>query len=200
MKSFFNTAKLGREQVVKNSRSRRIRTIRGMGLDGDIIVKKLTLPGGVISSGAGGAIAVTTQPSGSVQSDPATEWASFAARYQQYRVRAFRIVNCPVNTVNTATINHGQLFISDSLGSSTPGSAAQILSDERAVIVSTAEKWVYVADWSRNPNAKLWNPTSAIIPTANTYSISLGSTATLSVNTPYLNVSYEYMVEFRGSQ
>jgi hypothetical protein len=169
---------------------------------GDIIVKRLTIPAVPISSGAGGLIGVTQNSTAEVQSIPATEWASFAARYQQYRVRAMRIINKPVLPVNTAAVTHSSLYIADYIGSSVPGSSAQVLSDERARIVSTADSWVYEATWARNPNAMLWNPTTAAIPTANQFGIVLASTSSpaLTINTNYLSTSIEYMVEFRGSQ
>jgi hypothetical protein len=169
---------------------------------GDVIVKRLTLPGGLLTSGAGGIIAVDSISSTTVQSGPATEWASFAARYQQYRVRAMRVVNKAVLPVNTATITQGSLFVSDYIGSSSPASSAQVLSDERAVVHSTAKDWVYQASWSRNPNAMLWNPTSAAVPVANQFGVAIASSSApaLTVNTTYGSYTLEYVVEFRGSQ
>jgi len=174
-----------------------------MGGDGDTLVKRLTFPAAGIVSSAGGVIALTTDDDSIVESAPASEWASFAARYQQYRVRAMRILAKPAVPVNTATVTHGEIYVSDFIGSSAPSSAAQVLSDERNKIFSTSKAFTYEVDWSRNPNAKLWNPTSASIPVANRFGIAYASNpnyAGLSASTTYFSFSYEWVVEFRGSQ
>jgi hypothetical protein len=175
--------------------------------DGDIFVKRLTLEGGNVSSTAGGVIAVATNVSSDlVRSGPAAEWASFAARYQQFRVRAVKIIMEPCfpasGTPVAATSAHGAMYVSDYIGTSVPGSAAQVLSDEGAVVTNTCKKIVYTVDWNRNPNAKLWNPTSAAIPAPNIYGISYCSDASsaLAINTLFYALSFEWLVEFRGSQ
>jgi len=173
-----------------------------MGGAGDVIVKRMTLTGTLLTSTAGGVISTTLFPTSQVESAPAHEWASFAARYQQYRVRAIRLSGKAVLPVNTATVIHGALFMADYIGSSSPSSAAQVFSDERGKCVATCKDFVYEADWSRNPNAKLWNPTSAAVPTANLFGIAVASDAsqTLSVSTTYYVVEQEFVVELRGSQ
>jgi hypothetical protein len=98
---------------------------------GDQIVKRLTLPGSVLATGAGAAIPVTVVASSTVQNAPATEWASFAARYQQYRVRAIRIRGKAIQPIQTATSVHSVLYRGDYIGASVPGSASQVLSDEK---------------------------------------------------------------------
>jgi len=176
---------------------------------GDQIVKKMTFPNGSIASSAGSIIAVNTSIAASlVQAGAATEWASFAARYQQYRVRQIRLRMSPVYPVSGAPVaaglvGHTQLYVADYIGTSVPGTAAQILSDERSVTHPTFKEFSFVTTWNKNPNAKLWNPTSAAPPAANNYGIAFGSNTTaalMAASTVYYTYDVEFVVEFRGSQ
>jgi hypothetical protein len=169
---------------------------------GDQIVKRMTLPAQGLATGAGTVIAVTAIQTGQVQSVPATEWASFAARYQQYRVRAIRVTGKATQPVQLATVLHSALYRGDYIGVAAPGTSAQVFSDENVRQCDTHRDFVDIVTWSRNPNAKLWNPTSAIIPTANVFAW-VGASATtpaLTTATTYYALSIEYEVEFRGSQ
>jgi hypothetical protein len=172
---------------------------------GDQIVKRMTLPLQNITTSAGGIVTVNFISSTSVQSAPASEWASFSARYQQYRVRGMKFIldPCfPVNTGLTAVTGHSQLYFADFIGTAAAGSAAAVISDERMISFTSSKRIAFSADWARNPNAKLWNPTSAAIPGANTFSIVYCSstTATMAVSQIYLVGVIEFIVEFRGSQ
>lgn len=169
---------------------------------GDIIVKRMTIPSQQITSTAAGAIGLLEITAALVQSNPASEWASFSARYQQYRVRSVKLVAAPRYPAATPSNGHSQLYVSDYIGTAAPSSAAQVLSDERAKAFSTSRPFEYMVTWSRNPNAKLWNPTSAALPAANSYAIALISSAnaSLPVSTVLMDVYYEYEVELRGSQ
>jgi len=95
---------------------------------GDQIVKRITFGGSALATGAGTAIPVTAVSTAAVTGG--AEWASFAARYQQYRVRAMRITGKATQPVQTAALAHSVLYRGDFIGSSTPGSVAQVLSDE----------------------------------------------------------------------
>lgn len=168
----------------------------------DIIVKRMTIPSQQLSSSAGGIIGVNEITAAMAQSNPASEWASFSARYQQYRVRSVKLVASPRYPAATPSNGHSQLYVSDFIGTAAPTSAAQVLSDERAKAVSTSRPFEYMVTWNRNPNAKLWNPTSAALPQANSYGISVCSSANASmpVSTVIFDTYYEYEVELRGSQ
>jgi hypothetical protein len=169
---------------------------------GDIVVKRLTQPAQTLATGAGTVIPVTAVSSSQVQSAPATEWTSFAARYQQYRVRAIRIIGKATQPVQLAALAHGSLYRGDALGASTPSTSAQVLSDENVRENATYKDFVHVVTWQRNPNAKLWAPTGAAIPSQNTYSWVCASAVTpsLTTATTYYAYSVEWEVEFRGSQ
>jgi hypothetical protein len=191
---------------VRTKRSKRITTIISrnprIGNAGDNIIKRLTSPAGILATGAGTAIAVTSISSLQVQSNPATEWASFAARYQQYRVRQIRISGMAVLPIQTATAAHSALYRGDFIGASTPGTSTQILSDENVQVCPTNHSFTDTVTWSKNPNAKLWNPTSAVIPIANGYSWVCGSPASpvMTTATTYYALVIEWEVEYRGSQ
>lgn len=169
---------------------------------GDVIRKRLTFTGSVLATGAGTSIPVTFVSSSSVQSLPALEWASFSARYQQYRVRAIRVTGLALNPVQATTLTHGSLYRGDFLGLSMPGSQAEVFADENVRTVSTHTSFQDVVNWNRNPNAKLWNPTSAGTPTANTFSwvVASSTVPALTTGTSYYSVLYEWDVEFRGAQ
>jgi hypothetical protein len=174
-----------------------------------MISKSFTLPSQSVATTAGNVIAVTTSVKASqVQSGPATEWASFAARYQQYRVKAVRVRMTPVYPVSGPPVasgqtGHSQLYVGDYIGSSVPTTAAQVLSDERAIVVSTFKAFTYTVTSKRNPNALLWNPTTAAVPSANDFGIAWASStvaALLCASTIYYAYDVEWVVEFRGSQ
>jgi len=169
---------------------------------GDQIIKRFSYEPNTLVTGAGTVIPVTQVSSGFVQGFPATEWASFAARYQQYRVRAIRISAKATQPVQTAAIAHSVLYRGDCIGASVPTSAAQVLSDENVKEVATCKDFNDIVTWARNPNARLWNPTSAAIPVANSFSWVCASTTAppLTTATTYYAYTVEWEVELRGSQ
>lgn len=178
---------------------------RNLTMDGDMLTKRMTISSNTIPTTAGGIIAVATYSNGTVQSNPATEWASFAARYQQFRVKSFTIRFLPVFPVNTgmtATTGHSSLYVSDFIGTALPGSAAQVLADERSRVFSTSKSWSYTVTSRRNPNALLWNPTSAALPAANSMSIAFASStvATMPVSQTMGQIDFEFIIELRGAQ
>jgi hypothetical protein len=199
----YRTMKSSSSKRVKGSRKNKTQAFsKAMSNAGDVIVKRLTLPALTLATGAGTSIPVTVYKSGDVQSVSATEWASFAARYQQFRVRAIRVRGKATQPVQLATVAHSTLYQGDFIGSSTPSTAVQIFSDEHVKETATYKDFTYVATWSRNPNAKLWNPTASTPASANQFAIAVASPATpaLTTATTYYAVTEEWEVEFRGSQ
>jgi len=186
----------------RNRKGRREPRAFGIINAGDQIVKRMTFSGLTLATGAGTVVAVTQYNSGEVQALPATEWASFAARYQQYRVRAIRVTGKAVQPVQSATISHAALYRGDFIGSATPASAAQVLSDERVKTCGTDRDFTDVVTWRKNPNARLWVTTTTAIPAANQYAWVCASPVTpaLTTATTYYAIVVEWEVEFRGSQ
>lgn len=172
---------------------------------GDQIVKRLTLTGQTLATGAGTVIPVTligTTTTSGVNQTGAAEWASFAARYQQYRVRAIRITGKAIQPVQTAALAHSDLFRGDFIGVSFPATAVQVYSDERVRTNTTNRDFTHVVTWKGIPDARLWNPTSAAIPLANGFGWACASPAAppLTTATTYYALTIEWEVEFRGSQ
>lgn len=170
---------------------------------GDLITKRLTYSN-VLSSNGANAIPVTSYTTASVQSIPAAEWASFAARYQQFRVKSISLILMPYyNTsyyVNAGPTEMVCLAIGDYLGSAVPASNTQVISDENTVFRIADKNIVHSVTWARNPNAKLWNPTSAALPTANNFAIVLASLNAITSSLAYFTYIVEWDVEFRGAQ
>jgi len=171
--------------------------------EGDIITKRCTfsLAGATAVAHLVPIVAITTDTARS----NSTEFPSFAARYQEFRVKSMKMFFIPV--ANVATVDGGvsnipTLLVADYLSTNTPSTPAQLLSDERVAIHHGCQMFSFTTDWSRNPNAKLWSSTSVAIPNPNLYSIVYGSIVAdpLVANVIYFNNIIEYIVEFRGSQ
>ncbi len=175
--------------------------IRSLAPGGDIIVKRISLFAGALSTSAGGVIPVTNYAAGDCTSG--AEWSAFSSRYQQYRVKAMRVTFTPLWPRSAiAGSNHFSLAVSDALGGAYPSTAAQVFSDERARLVMSCDRFVATATNSKNPNALLWNSTSLTMPLANNFSVAVASTpsTTLGGAAQVFSVSQEWIVEFRGSQ
>jgi hypothetical protein len=187
---------------MKRSAGQRNGQVKSFRNSGDQVVKRMTYPGVVYATGAGTTLAVNAVSSAAVQSYPASEWASYAARYQQYRIRRLIVTGKAINPVQSATLTHDVLYLADYLGTSIPSTAAQVFSDEAVRQVNTHQDFKHVVTWARNPNAQLWNPTSAGVPAANTFAAVFGSSTAspLLTATTYYVLSFEWEVEFRGSQ
>jgi hypothetical protein len=194
------SVKRATNREITETRNGFVKLPKQVSTQGDILVKRLTY-NSVYSTAAGGALAVSTITAAQVQSNPATEWSSFSARYQQFRVKALSV------TFWMPLVSCNPLVFADFIGSAVPSSATQIVSDERCIIRASAGNqgstvMVYETDWNRNPNARLWNPTSAALPTANSFGIAFAThpLAPSSASTTVLVGSTDWLVEFRGSQ
>jgi len=175
---------------------------KSIGSSGDIITKRMTIPNGTVVATAGSVVAVTTYSCGLVQSNPASEWASFAARYQQFRVQGMKMTLLAILPVNTAANTMCEMYYSDFIGTALPTTVAQVLSDENGVVKSSGKDHVITVSWARNPNAKLWNPTSAALPAANAFGVALCSStyAGFPAAGTVFTYSLEFLIELRGSQ
>jgi hypothetical protein len=163
----------------------------------DITVKRMTVGSQVLTTSAFGIIGVTTN----LQSDqcsqfPSTEWASYAARYDQYRVRKMTLYFKPtlVSTV-PATNLLSVMYFSDFISTSIPTSAAQIIADSHFQQFSTGKEFQFTTTWDRNPNAKLWSPTSAAIPALSRYGVAFCSHTNVNLM-PINTIIYCYLMEF----
>ncbi len=74
------------------------------------------------------------------------EWASWAARFREYRVLAVRIEYMPYSVVNLSTIAGAPLFVAENKAAAigTPTSYNQILSLARSRVFHVFKPWSYV--------------------------------------------------------
>ena len=74
-----------------------------------------------------------------------TEWASFAARFREYRVLAVRLHYMPFGVVNTTSFNVGPAVIATNKGSAfgTPTSSAQVFALAKPKVFHLAKPMVY---------------------------------------------------------
>lgn len=164
---------------------------------GDILTKRMTVGSQVLMTSAFGIIPVTTN----LQSDqcsqfPSTEWASYSARFGQYRVKSMTLRFRPCFTVNSVATNLlSVMYFSEFSSTSIPTSAAQIIADSKFRMCSTGKEINYTATWARNPNAQLWNPTSAAIPAASRYGVAFCSHTNVNL-LPINTIIYTYLMEF----
>jgi hypothetical protein len=169
---------------------------------GDVIQKRITFTTSGASTGAGTSIPITSLSSDLARTS-GVEFSSFAARYQEFRVAGMKVTFVPRYNVSdlSGASPLGCLLVGDFIAGNTPASAAQLLSDERSVVHTTGNMFVYSVSWAGNPNAKLWSATNVAIPTPNLFSVVYGSTnSTLLGATVYHTLIVEWLVEFRGSQ
>jgi len=171
-------------------------------LGGASIVKRMSQTASVATSGSGAYLLQLR--SGSVQSMPATEWNTFSQRYIDYRVLKMKVSYMPIrvtNTRNAATsldLAPVGVAASDPSGSAAPGTLQAGWALESAKLFSLERPWKIAIRASQEEHM-LFNPTTAIIPTANTFSI-VGVFGGGDASIVYGNIFYEWWVELRGSQ
>jgi hypothetical protein len=197
-KSNTNLRRRGKGKPSRRGAERAPRYLSGIH---DNLVKRMTVGSQVLTTSAFGIIPVTTN----LQSDqcsqfPSTEWASYAARFQQYRVRRMRLHFDPCLNVNSvagvASLNLlSVLYFSDFDSTSIPTSAAQIIADANFRKYSTAKSFTYTTTWEKNPNAKLWSPTNAAIPALSRFGVAFCSHTNVNL-LPINTIIYTYLMDF----
>jgi hypothetical protein len=174
-----------------------------------VVIERRIVATGTISTNAAGFIVsnfVTTDQARSLGSD----FGSFASRYTAFRVRACRIrlfplvdVTMAVNVGGGAVTPHPQALVfasyREGLSYATYASAA---SGTDSRIFCGRERCIeYSADWSNNPDAKLWSPTNAAIPTSNVFGIQFldtGAAPASGISTVYYRSVLDWDVQFQG--
>jgi len=170
-------------------------------LGGDTIIKRMTKTATITSNGAGNC--TFTVKSSDVQSSPATEWASFAARYVSYRVLKIKVTLVPLdsaNTVFTGSQMIGLFLAEDPSGIASVTTENAIAALKRVKLYANANNNLvkFVANASEEDHL-LWTETTIVIPTTGRYQI-WGFSNTGAVSHPYYFALYEWIVELRGSQ
>jgi hypothetical protein len=175
---------------------------RRLNIEGDVVFKRMSYGGISLQTNSSGNIPVSVVSSATVQSLPATEWVSFANRYQFYRIRALRVQAVPLYPVNTTAIPHGILARGCVMNAYYPAQYENIVALESSKASGTFEHFTDVLTWDSNPNARLWNSTiNAPIP-ANQFAwvASSNNAIAQAISTVYYILFVQWDVEFRGSQ
>lgn len=188
------------QSEVARALSRAVRTLNGSSL-----VKRITYTSAATSN-ASGVLSVTgiAQFNSTNVQNLGTEWASFAARFVEYRVLKIKVTFIPLysaNTQNAATkvlAGGAAVVASDPSGAAAPASLAAAYSLESSKLHQFHSAWKHQMSACETDHL-LFNPTSASIPAANRYSIVLYG-AGLDASTQYGQFFVEWITEFRGSQ
>jgi len=176
--------------------------------DTPITRRTITAPVGVeIATTAGGIVAPTYVSSGFAFTN-GQEFASYAARFSEYRVRQMtcHFIACHPAQVPTATVgaDHGVIYLGQIEDQVTAATGSLVLAYYGREVRPTYQSFRKTVTWDRNPNAKLWNPVGAAIPAGNTFGIEYGTqpfaTNPLIASTTYFVQVTEFEVEFRGEQ
>jgi len=171
--------------------------------------ERVTLPT-TLSTSAGGFIPATQITSDGCRG--ATEWASFAARYTQFRVKSMRIRLIPIVDATTAVTAGGGAVTphptglcfaqyAEGLGY---GNYAGVYAGAGAKLFNGSERIIeYAFDWRGNPDAKLFSATNAAIPTSQIFGVQFqdsGVAPASAVSTVYYRLYTDWEVEFKFSQ
>lgn len=170
-------------------------------LQGGSIVKRMTAVVAVATTAGG---VVSLQLSSTSVNSTASEWASFAARYIDYRVLKMKVSYLPIRVVNTQngatalSLVPGGVVAADPSGSAFPTTLATGWVLEASKLHQLSKSWSYAVRASQEEHM-IFNPTSASIPAANRFAI-VGIFGGGDASTTYGNFFYEWWTEFRGSQ
>jgi len=156
-----------------------------------------------LSTSAAGIINPTAFGSSNAQSDPATGFTSYAARFNNYRVLAIRFQLQPLfNFASDSALTSalGQLYLCEYYGSLPPSTQAAIANSPSLKCFSTGQNIKYKIVPHSFPNWKFYAATSTGIIAENSYGVALctNNLVTLPTSQPIFSVLYEWVVEFMG--
>lgn len=170
----------------------------------ETLIKRLTSNGRVFAQAVTGLIDPTLIRSSLVTAT--FEWGSYAGRFLSYRMKKVRATFYPVST-NTqvfALANVASLLATSTFGANSPTLFNQIWSDGEASVHPTVgrEGFSIVADWSRNPAAKLYTATTSSIPAQNDFGIAYASHPLVAITQPVTQTLiyaavFEFICEFK---
>jgi hypothetical protein len=126
-----------------------------------------------------------------------TEWASFAARYREYRVLAVEIKWIPSIVVNTAAIVGGPLYIALNKGGAlgTPTSKGQVFALANAKVHMNYKPWTYVI----RPDDYTDLDVGSTATPASEFSFLFFASA-YTASTSYGDLAVEWVVQFSSRQ
>lgn len=183
-----------------NKKNKRVQTnpnvIRRFEFKTETLVRRLTTVNGSISTGVTGLIAPGNIASAGVTGT--NEWASYAARFTNYRVRSIEVQGRPNLPVNTTAIGMTQMYICPFVGGAVPVLAATIWSNPEAKFFGTHKSFgIKTIIPKIMLDAKLFTSVSAAIPAGDQFGLAfIGSTSTGAVSTPMWQTSAIWEAEF----
>ncbi len=171
-------------------------------LDGSSIVKRMTYTTTLTSNASGqfGLLLTSNQ----VKTNPATEWSSFATRYNDFRVLKLKVSFTPYRLVNTqnagtALFSSGAGYIArDPSGSAAGGSRAAVLALEGSKSITLLRPWKMMILASQREHL-VFSATSVGIAAASLFQL-VAFADGLDNSTLYGEIHYEWIVELRGAQ
>lgn len=154
-----------------------------------------------LSTNGAGVIPVTTLASSNAVT-AYNDFSNMAALYSGYRVKAFKITACPLFPVNTTvTVVPAWIAVIPFRNGLIPTTNAGF-AESAGVIHSTgygAKPKVFVTDSADYPDGKLWNPTNAVIASADSFGLAVmgqaSPAATISLVVWYCLI--ESLIEFQ---
>lgn len=161
--------------------------------------RRMALATSSVSTSAGGVVTLTTLVNSSTSITGAADFSSCANMYVAYRVLAFEVRLLPFFPVNTTTVT---VPVSIAVGPFMTGAGfttfAGALDDSRSRCVSGYKEHTFYADNDGDLSAKLWNPTTGSIPSAQSFGLQcIGDSPTSTVSTPVWRVVSWALVEFK---
>lgn len=156
----------------------------------------------VLSTGAGGTVALTTLANAaSVSSAP--DFASAAVLYTTYRVKAIRVQLLPI--LNTSVYNGAGITTPPSViavypcaANSVPTTFAQALDCSGLKLMSGYKGGICQTSWIGDPDAHLWTGTGSAIGSNEQFLIScIGTSTAAAANSGVFKVLPFYLVQFR---
>jgi hypothetical protein len=194
-----------RKQVTVASETRRdLRAFGKVNASERIVTRRICAAATNISTTAGGLLLATTLASSSAAS-AASDFASYAALFTSYRVKAVKTTLLPYFPVPLFN-GVGTVVVPPSIASSEfrgglGGATYQSIADgAKSRFLSGYKSYALTADYSKDNDAQLWTPTTSAIPAAESYGIlAMGTATAATANTAIWVANPEYLIEFRAT-
>jgi len=161
----------------------------------------MSLSDSAVSTNGAGVIPATTMiATGSVTS--CADWASCAAMYSSYRVRAIRVIALPAFVANTTAVTVPALiYVVPYYGGVIPSTISGFADTSGAIAVSgykSMKKSVDFLTLNLDADSHLWTPTNTSITASEQFGIAcMGTTTASTVSTLVWKTTYWFEVEFK---
>lgn len=167
---------------------------------GNTYVRRVTYEQ-TLSSGAGGVIASGNYAASQITSSGG--WATVAAAFQRFRVRAMSVRMVPVSSVSFFDGTNARLNVGFAMcrydGQVIPNTAGLILNSVGGRLAGSTDNIMLETSWKDNTNAKLFTTVGEAMAAEADFGIAfIGIGSTGVDNTVIFYVLQEWLVEFQG--